>query len=86
MKKYVLSMTFQHTNFDTDYEKSNGLDFESDDLKELVDILNKYVNRFLVKEKKSNVWEYFNGVITNQSLKSYDLERTVYNIFIDRKD
>lgn len=85
-KHYILIMTYQFTNFGEDYENAKACDFESDDLKDLADILNKYVSKFLTKDKKSDVWMYFHGEIQDQTKLSYDLEQTVYTVSLERKD
>lgn len=87
-KKYQLIMTYQYTGFNVDerYEKTKTLDFLSDDVKELADILTKYISKFLTKDKKSNVWMFFDAEIIDQTKTSYDLEKTVYIASLERKD
>ena len=85
-KQYTLIMTYQYTAFDTTYEKTKAIDFDSDDLNELVDILTKYVNGFLSKEKKRDCWMYFRADIRNNALLTYDTEYIVYEVSLERKD
>lgn len=82
--KYELYMEFENFNAGNDAENyERKLVRLSDDLDELVNILNKYINKFM--QIKRDGWQYFNAGITNLSAKSYDLEKTVYEISLKRK-
>ncbi len=85
-KQYTLIMTYQYTAFNIVYEKTKAKDFHSDDLNELVNILNQYVNGFMSKEKKSQCWMYFRADIRNNALLTYDPEYTVYEVSLERRD
>ena len=79
-------MTYQYTNFGTQDEKIKTRSLESDDVKELYSVLEKYVSRFLTKEKGSETWMYFHAEVQDQTKRSYDLCRTVCKISLDREE
>jgi len=80
--KYKLYMNFK--NFKAgEGEYTKDLIRFSDDLDELVNILNKYINKFM--QIKEDGWQYFKGDIQNLSVESYNLERHVYEISLTKK-
>lgn len=82
--KYKLYMEFENFNARNDggcYVRE--LVRLSDDLDELINILNKYINKFL--QIKKDGWQYFNADIQNLSVESYNLERHVYEISLKKK-
>lgn len=82
--KYELYMDFENFKAGNDAENyERKLVRLSDDLDELINILNKYINKFM--QIKRDGWQYFNARITNLSVESYDLERLVYEISLRRK-
>lgn len=86
MKHYALIMSYQFVSFEPEYEKNKVKEFESDNLAELVDILNTYINGFMSKEKKNGSWMYFDAEIRNNQLISYDPERNAYEVSLQRRD
>lgn len=85
-KHYTLIMNYQFTSFETEYEKINVKELESDDLNELFNILTTYVNGFMSKKKKLSSWMYFSAEIRNNKLLTYDLEYKTYSISMERRD
>ena len=86
MKKYTLIMNYHYISFEIESEKTKVKEFESEDLNELINILNQYVNGFMSKEKKSRCWMTFSAEIRNNRLVSYALEYKTYSVSIERKD
>lgn len=85
-KKFYLVMTLQICDFANNGEIMKALDVYSDDEKELINILNKYVNKFFNLNKPDDSWAYFHAEIVNQCVVTYDLERTVFECSLERKD
>lgn len=85
-KHYTLVVSYQFTSFERVYEKTKSKEFHSDNLTELVNILNQYVNGFMSKEKKEDCWIYFSAEIRNNKLLSYDTEYVVWEISMERRD
>lgn len=85
-KRYTLNITYQYTSFEIEYEKTKAKEFGSDDLTELVNILTKYLNGFISKEKKSHCWMHFSAVIRDNALVSFVPEYTLYKITMERRD
>jgi len=82
--KYELYMDFENFKAGNDAENyERKLVRLSDDLDELVNILNKYINKFM--RIRRDGWQYFSASITDLSANSYDLERLVYEISLKRK-
>jgi len=82
--KYELYIDFENFNAGNDAENyERKLVRLSDDLDELVNILNKYINKFM--QIKRDRWQFFSASITDLSANSYDLEKLVYEISLKRK-
>lgn len=83
MNKYELCISYEDFDAAKESEYQRKLTRSSDDLDELLGILNKYINKFM--NIKKGGWQYFKADIQNLTVSTYDLERNVYVVSLVKK-